>query len=284
MGKLSCNYYDFSSCFMSLDTFSGFAGQLLSLDKSYIKNMNKNTLHLDSICLKLEKTNIDYEHLFLTTSAPNLRKIEICGKKFLNDKDLLFISGFYNLESVHIKAIISSYEQLDKLEKLRELYYILCSNEKQLEETKQKRARIYAELKDTMPEEKLKRYLMAQRMLIQRNLQEFRNRLYVPRLDRVKWEEKIATKDLKSIKQELIAISKMNLEEKINISREKREYTFMDHIHGLDFGFSLYDKDDGVFLVNSDPNPFTADGINYYVERKKLKLVKDIEKSLITYK
>lgn len=60
----------------------------------------ENILQLNNVLMKLNGINFNYEYFSLTTSAPNLRKIEIYIKPFLSDKDLLFISGFYNLESV----------------------------------------------------------------------------------------------------------------------------------------------------------------------------------------
>lgn len=271
IGCLTCHYYDDSSDIMSLDSFNGFSGESISLNQSHIINMNKNVLHLNNVLIELDGTNIDYERFFLTTVAPNLRKIKINGKHLLNDKDLLFISGFYNLESVQIGAILSSYEQLQKLEKLRELRYVFCSNENELETTRLHREEVYQKfLANNASESQLKNYLMMQRMIIQNKYQELRHRLYVSRLESIKWQNKIATNDFEKIREELINISNMLITERKNISREKQEYTIFDSMHGLDFDYKPDDEED--FL--KDSRPFKARGIKYYVRRKKVILDK----------
>lgn len=74
----------------------------------------------------------------LMTDATNLRKIEInrSRNKLLSNNDLLFISGFYNLESINIDAIINSLDSIRKLERLRELYGIYLENSSAIENTK----------------------------------------------------------------------------------------------------------------------------------------------------
>lgn len=271
IGALSCNYYDQNSDIMSLDSFDGFSGESISLEKSNIINMNKNVLHLNNIITSLNKININYELFFLTTSAPNLKKIEINGKRILNDKDLIFISGFYNLESIKINAILSSYNELQKLEKLRELRDVFCLNERVLEKTKNKREKFYKELLNrNLTEKQLQNYLMHQQMIIQNQLQDLLHKLYVPRLERVKWENKIYENDIMKIKEELIIISNMQVDKRKNIAREKKEYTLFDSLNGLDFDYTSNNNEDEV-LVNS--NPFSSDGIDYYVKRKKLILL-----------
>lgn len=273
VGCLSCNYYDESSDIMSLDSFNGFSGKSISLNQSHIINMNKNVLHFNTILIKLRGIHFNYEHFFLTTSAPHLRKIEIHTKPILNDKDLLFISGLYNLESIQIMAILSSYEQLQKLERLRELRYVFCSNENELESTKSKRKNIYEKLLTSgATEEQLKNYLMMQRMIIQNKYQDLQHKLYVPRLERVKWENKIYTKELEKIREELIFISNMSIENRKNISREeKREYTIFETMQGLDFDYIPNNEDEGILI---DSRPFEDGGIQYYILRKKLILEK----------
>lgn len=272
IGCLTCHYYDDSSDIMSLDTFNGFSGESISLSQSHIINMNKNVLHLNNVLIKLRGIHFNYEHFFLTTSAPNLRKIEIHRKPFLNDKDLLFISGFYNLESVQICAFLSTYQQLQKLEKLRELRYVFCSNENELEITRKKREEIYEKLlTSNATENQLKNYLMMQRMIIQNRFQDLQHKLYIPRLERVKWENKISTNELKIIRDELLDISNMSIEERKNISREKKEYTIFDTMQGLDFDY-IPDNDEEDILVDS--RPFENGGIKYYTKRKKLILDK----------
>lgn len=268
IGCLTCDfYYDDSSDIMSLDSFNGFSGKSISLSQSHIINMNKNVLHLNNILIKLRGIKFDYERFFLTTFAPNLQKIEVHTKPLLNDKDLLFISGFYNLESVEISAVLYNYEQLQKLEKLRELRYAFCSNENELEATKNKRMKIYEKLlSSNATEAQLKNYLMMQRMIIQNEFQNLRHKLYVPRLERIKWENKISTKDLKRIREELLDISNMPIKERKNISREKKEYTIFESMQGLDFDYIANDDEEDILV---DSRPFEGGGIKYYIKRKK---------------
>lgn len=167
LGSLKCNYYDNSSLICNLDSFNGFEGKFFNLNESKIMHQNKNVLHLNNICTCFDRLqNMDYEHFFLTTVAPNMRKLEIYSNPRLNDKDLLFISGFYNLESVSIEGDVSSYEQIEKLEKLRRLLYLFCTDEKELDSTKAKR-KDFATYFGNKPIEVQKNYLMTQRMVIQ---------------------------------------------------------------------------------------------------------------------
>ncbi len=264
VGNLTCNYYDNSSDILSLDSFNGFSGESIYLNQSHVLHRNKNVLHLNNIIMKLRGINLDYEYFFLTTSAPNLRKIEIHTKPLLKDKDLLFLSGFYNLESVQIDAILSNYNQLQKLEKLKELRYIFCSDEKELEKTKEKRKEIYEKLViNNATKNQLRNYLMMQRMLIQNKFQDLQHELYVPRLERVKWENKISSKNLKNIRNELISISNMSVKECKNLSREKREYTVFDSFQGLDFDYSPSEEE----YILIDFHPFEENGMKYYAKR-----------------
>lgn len=147
-----------------------------------------------------------------------MRKIEIYEKHLLTDKNLLFISGFYNLESIQIGAILLSHEQLERLEKLRELRCIFCSNETELEEIKKKHKESYQKLiASNAFDVRLKNYLMMQRMFIENNYQDLLRRLYVLCIERVKWENKISTKEFAEIRDALIEISKMSRVERKNI-------------------------------------------------------------------
>lgn len=273
IGCLTCNYYDESSDIMSLDSFNGFSGETISLNQSHIVNMNKNVLHLNNALMELNRIHFNYEYFFLTTSAPNLRKIEIHTRPFLNDKDLLFISGFYNLESVKIGAILSSYDQLKKLEKLRELRYVFCSDERELLAIKKRRKNIYEELLTrNLTEKQLKNYLMMQRMIIQNKYQDLQHKLYIPRSERVKWANKISTNELEKIREELIFISNMPIKKRKNLSQEeKKEYTIFDTMHGLAFDY-IPDNENEDILIES--RPFEDGGIKYYIRRKKLILEK----------
>lgn len=279
LGSLKCNYHDDSSLICNLVSFNGFGGEYFHLRKSKIMHQNKNVLHLNNICTYFDELqNMDYEHFFLTTVAPNMRKLEIKGKTELNDKDLLFISGFYNLESIKIDAVVSNYEQIQRLEKLRKIEWLFCTDEKELESTKEKR-KDFATYFGNKSIEIQKNYLMTQRMAIQNQYQEFFHTLYVPRLERVKWQDKISSYDLEQIKDELETIAKMSRKERKELAREpKKEYNLFDSLNGLWFDKTptLEDEDD-CYLVNSNPNPFDPydekgrkKGIDYYVLKRKI--------------
>lgn len=272
-------YMDSGSTFSSLDIFNGFEGQTLKLCNSKIMNQNKNVLHLNNICTHFDNLqNMDYEHFFLTTDASKMRKLEIYSNPRLKDKDLLFISGFYNLESVSIEGDISSYEQIGKLEKLRVLLYLFCTDEKELERTKEKRKDFATYFGDKSLEIQ-KNYLMTQRMFIQREYQKFFHKLYVPRLERVRWQDKISSYDLEQIKVELENIAQMSRKERKQLAREpKKEYNLFDSLNELWFDKIPNPNDeDDCYLANSNPNPFDLyddegkkKGIDYYVLKRKI--------------
>lgn len=273
IGCLRCSYNDTSSTIMSLNCLNGFSGDILRLSRTRVSNKDQPILNLLCDILTLEDVNLDYEAFFLKTDAPKMRKLEILHSKernFLRTKDLLFISGFYNLEYIDINGVIDNYDPLQKLERLRELRGLVASSKKHLDEVEKKRNDFVIKLKDEQKsEEKIRKYLMTQGMVIEKNQLEFLNRLYTPRLERVKWENKIATNNRKKIQKELIAISNIPEKDRKNISREKKEYTVFDHIHGLVFD-QVSDNDDEYRLVNSRPFKNSEnEGIKYYVKCKK---------------
>lgn len=273
-------YMDSGSTFSSLDIFNGFEGQTLKLCGSKIMNQNKNVLHLKNICTHFDNLeNMDYEHFFLTTDAHKMRKLEVYSTPRLKDKDLLFISGFYNLESVSIEGDVSSYKQIEKLEKLRSLRYLFCTDKKELEMTKEKRQKDITTYFGNKSLEIQKNYLMTQRMVIQMHYQEFFHKLYIPRLERVRWQDKISSYDLEQIKGELENIAQMSRKERKQISREpKKEYNLFDSLNELWFDKIPNSEDeDDCYLVNSNPDPFDLynddgkkKGIDYYVLKRKI--------------
>lgn len=117
---------------------------------------------------------------------------------------------------------------------------------------------------------------MYQTLGIQNQYLAFANKLYIPRLERVKLENKITTKELSQIKEELIAISNMTAKERKNISREKRELTVFDDINGLSFDRNPKRNDDAYILVDTYPKIEFADDfmelekktVKYYVKNK----------------
>ncbi|MBQ8193462.1 MAG: hypothetical protein IJZ46_05275 [Bacilli bacterium] len=269
MGLLECNFYDCNSQIDSLDCFNYFSGRHLEFCDSHFLHMNKKMLHLNNVVLSLKNVSYDYELLFLMLDAPNLRKLDILrgNGNYLTTKELLFISGLYNLESINIDAIIDSFDSLEKLERLREIQGILISNSSQLDIMKSMRSKHYNMRKECgASDESLKGYLMYQLMLQYNKYLELLNKLYVDRLERVKWQNKIDLNDTSKIKLELIRISKMIYKDRKNIAREFKEVTLQDQLDGLYFD-RVVDREEE-YLVNS--RPFSGDGIDYYVKKKNI--------------
>lgn len=73
--------------------------------------------------------------------------------------------------------------------------------------------------------------------------------------------EKILTKDLEKIKEELISIFKMPKDKRKNISREKQKltHTIFESMNGLDFDYSPINEED----VLVDSRSFEGGGIKY---------------------
>ena len=148
------------------------------------------------------------------------------------------------------------------------------SNENQLEMVKQKRMELYQKLKENQVAEKeIRNSLMYQGLVLENSQLEFLSKLYTPRLERVKWENKIATNDSERIQRELLAISNMPREIRKNISRERKKYTTFDYIHGLAFDQTPNNEEEYI-LVDSRPVKIFGDsekeGIKYYVKSKKI--------------
>lgn len=277
IGCLRCSYGDTNSTIMSLNQLNGFAGNTLNLFETKIPNKNHHTLSLLCDILTLNDIDLDYEAFFLKTDAPKMRKLEIFHSKkkdLLGTKDLLFISGFYNLEYVDINGVIDNYDSLQKLEKLREIRNLVQSDENQLEMVKKRNMKKYKELKNRQVSEKrIRGYLMNQGMEIENNRLKFLSKLYTPRLERVRWENKIATNDSDRIQKELLMISNMPRENRKNVSRERKEYTFFDYIHGLAFDYTPNNDDEYILVDSRPPKLFENsenEGIKYYVKSKKI--------------
>lgn len=268
-GVLNCNYMDYKSNITSLDSFNGFKGRRLEFQESNILNNNKNFLHLYNVTLKFCNININYETLFLMLDAPNLRKLEIFRpqNKKLSTNDLLFISGLYNLERINVDAIIKSMEQIKKLERLREIKGILLSNPIEMEKVKQINKKYFDIIKSSgASDEALENYLMYQSVMFYNKYLDLLDELYVNRIERVNWENKISLNDLEKIKKELIMVSKMFYKERRKISKEVKEVTLKDQLDGLCFDGISADEED--YIVNS--RPFQDGGIDYYVKNKKI--------------
>lgn len=128
---VKCNVNIFNSEVYSLDNLNGLEGERLSLVNTRVLRDNEHTLHLYAKMVEMTNVSMNYERFFLTTDAPHLLKLEISEEKaqnYLTHQDLLFISGFYNLKSITIDGVVENYDQIRKLECLRELRCLLCTD------------------------------------------------------------------------------------------------------------------------------------------------------------
>lgn len=276
LGSLNCYYRDNHSTFFSLEALQDFSGRILDLNETHILHDNETTLHLFCEVLKLHNVFLDYERFFLTTSAPKVRRIEIHKKRkqdFLNPKDLLFISGFYNLEAISIDGMVETYDEIKKLERLRRVEGLLVTDGKILEEMKEKREYDCCQLKEKgYTQEQLKHYLMFQATVEQNKNLDFYHTLYVSRLERVNWENKIETNNLKKIREELMQISSMSRKQRRDISRENHEETFFDLHNDLSFDKITLEEDEYILV---DTRPFSFDmeeekGMQYYKKNNRI--------------
>lgn len=276
LGILKCDLVDKNSDLYSLDSLNGYSGDYICLRKTHIVRMNKNLLHLNNQVLELFGINMDYELFFLTTDAPNMRRLNIYRCPQLNrlkNKDLVFISGFYNLEGVNIDGVVDSYEQFDKLEKLRQLRYVILSNV----DDKYKNNKYYQQaLREGLTDVRLADFLCGLRLNTQNKYYQLRHELYVSRIERIKFEGCIQNQSLEEIKQKLIEFYHLDLQTRKHYLKEpKKEFNYFDDIHDLFFDVITRPEDDDEWcLVNSSTNPFENDGIDYYVKNKKILLIK----------
>lgn len=276
IGCLNCYYRDKRSTLTSLDSLQGFSGKILSLDETGVLSLNQNVLHLACEVLELEEVDLNYEYFFLTTCAPKVRRVDIHKKKkeeCLGQKDLLFLSGFYNLEAISIDGEIENYREIQKLERLRKIERLLVTDKNALTMTKEKREKDILQMRDKgFTEKQIRHYIMFQTLVEKNKDCDFLHKLYVPRLERVLWEDKITTKELTRIREELIQIAKLDRKERKNISKEKKEETLFDTLNNLYFD-SNPPKEEEYVLVDSRPFSFDMEdekGIQYYIKNKKI--------------
>lgn len=281
IGILPIQFYAENSIIYSLDSLNGYNGKNMKLYNTYFKRQNRNALHLNCVVLELEKTNIDYEHLLLTTSAPNLRRLDIRDNKNIErDKDLLFISGFYNLEQININGILHDWSQISKLDKLRLVRDLYCDNPKELEKLKKLREQKVADFSENYNFNE-KEYLISQNLHVFNDNLAFYNRLIVSKLERVKWGDKILTKNDDDIKKELIRISRLLPEEKNNIARDKKknlelQSSLFENCFNLnDIVAETKEKEEQLYQLVSSNVPFSTDeGIEYWVKNTKIKILR----------
>lgn len=270
LGVLKCNLTDKNSDLYSLDSLNCFSGDCVILRKTHIVRMNKNILHLNNQVLELFGIKMNYELFLLTTDAPNMRRLNIYRCPQLNklkNRDLLFISGFYNLEGINIDGVVDNYDQFDKLERLRKLKYVLLSNV----DDKYKEDKYYKQaLQEGLSDVRLANYLCNIRLFIQNNYFQLRNELYVPRLKRVRFEGMIKNQSFEEINKKLIDFYQLDYKTRKNYLREpKKRSTLFDDMNDLVFDkVTNLEEDEEYYKINS--RPFDSGGIDYYVKSKKI--------------
>ncbi len=269
---VKCNVNMCGGEITSLDNLNGFEGEIIFLENTKVLSDNEHTLHLYAKMLKMINVSMNYERFFLTTDAPHLLKLEIREEKaenHLTHQDLLFIAGFYNLKSITIDGVVENYDQIRKLECLRELRYLLCTDQKEIEKTRKRRIKNLEEIRK-LKEKKIniEHYLMFQTMALQEEHLDFFHKIHVPRLERVKWEDKIATKSVEKIKEELVSIGAMTREMRKNIARIKETHTFFEEFNGLCFEPK---REEEYIERSADPFDFNSSSDKkYYVKNKKI--------------
>lgn len=265
LGLLKCDLIDENSDLYSLDSLNGFSGDCISMEKTHIVRMNKHLLHLNNKVLELSEVSMNYELFLLTTDAPNMRRLNIYCFDKLKNNDLLFISGFYNLERIDIIGVVNNYDQFDKLEKLRKLRYVILSN------INDNRKMIPQELEKKLSDVELANILCSLRLKTQNKYYQFRHELYVPRLERVKFEGSIYNQSIEEIRQKLLRFYQLDYQTRKNYLREpKKEWNLFDEIHDLLFDTATRLEDDEMYTVANSGGLFDSDGIDYYVKSKKI--------------
>lgn len=266
IGLLNCNFSDEKSNIYSLDILNNFCGDFIVLEDSNIENENINFLHLNCVSMELRNIEIDYEKFFLTTDAPNLKELIINKKyitrdikepelseikrkiNYLHDKDFLFISGFYNLEQININGQVSNYDSFEKLDRLKKIENIYIGD-------------ISMEA--------------CHKLVLQNIRQDFLEKIYVEKLTKVEWYNKIVNDCEEKTKQELIELSKKLSSEKKFIGR----YTLTPNISiDRDINNVKNEDESRIKLVQiQETSPFDDDNLckdsfKYYTLSKKIKL------------
>jgi len=248
IGVLGCNYWDCGSYIYGMEIFNCFKGRVLSLDNSIIKKELNKVIHIDSEVMEFKKVIMDYKMFFLRTDAKALRKITIeLSPAFpkLKHEDLLFLNGFYNLESVEINAVVRNFDIIRQLERLRRVKGLLCISELGEDDWS----------------------LFNKRLRIQNQHLDMLNELYVDRLYAVSCLDKIKNRTEDEVKEELLKINQMSVNGKRNIGKlDKKERSIFDSSYELDFDCKEEQQDE----VLVDSRPFEGGGIQYYIKRKKI--------------
>jgi len=278
IGILPVKFSDLNSTIYNLDSLNGYNGQYLYLEKTIFKNQNKNSLNLNCTVLELKKVNIDYEHFILTTKAPNLRRLDIINSRFIcRHRDLLFISGFYNLEQININGFVHDWNQISKLDKLIVVHDLLCDNEKDLEQIKKLKQKRLLELSNKKDFDE-KSYLMTQNLFEINSDLDFYYNIMVPKLERLEWKDKVFSKTDIDIKQELNMISNLTPIERYNIAREQviANGTMFENFFGLKKKDTNVSEEPQYELVSSE-HPFSDEkGIEYWTLKKEIKLFRKL--------
>lgn len=214
MNRLPIMYYhDHSSNFDSFKAFDYVTFDVGLYQSMFLHNFD-GVLHLDSKMLTMDQVDINYELFFLKTFATNLTSLTIKNETPLTERDLRFMTGFYNLESLDIYAEVKNYDFLYKLDKLQEVSdSLMITDKKELERIKELRSHVLEEWQKSNPdyfekEFNLKHYLMFQRAIIENKYRDFYKQIRVPRVALVKWMDMVNRAE-EDIKKHLEVISKM---------------------------------------------------------------------------
>jgi hypothetical protein len=264
-------YHDQASTFDSLKAFD-YATFNISIYRTTFLKPFDNILHLESKEINIGNVDTDYNIFFLKTIASNLRSLTIKNDRPLTERDIKFITNFYNLEVMDIYAEVNNYDFLYKLDKLQEVSDNLqITDERELEQIRKLRSGLLEEWQKNNPEyfEKefnLKHYLMYQRAIIESKHQAFYKTIRVPRIALVKWLGMMNREEI-DIKKHLSLIDRMTLKERKTIGQDdsidlvqRKDDNYLELL-----GFDAKAKSNGVlsryqtFICGSDGNPLLRD-------------------------
>ena len=121
-GNLSVAGLDINkSMIEDFNCFNGLSAKELYIKQSDIKRYSGNVvLYCNKIVLN--RTNINYKHFFLKTTAPDTETLEIYNRKDQKEEDFYFISCFGNVSSLRFSNLLidKNNRQFDYLQNLIE--------------------------------------------------------------------------------------------------------------------------------------------------------------------
>ena len=127
------------------------------------------------------------------------------------------------------------------------------------------------ELEEKLSDVELANILCGLRLHAQNKHYQFRHELYVPRLERVKFEGSIYNQSIEEIRQKLLRFYQLDYQSRKNYLREpKKELNIFDEIHDLLFDTVTQPEEDEMYTVANSGGLFDSNGIDYYVKSKKI--------------